>query len=267
MLDSNKRPKVLIVDDDRDLLEMLSEIFNVEGFKVVTAVDGVDATFKFNNDTFDAIMTDIKMPKKDGIKFIQHVNMVEGQKMTKVGSKYKPIPIVLISASLDEYRMELELINHVDIMAKPFTAQQALQKVQNLLSKKPASSSSGAALEFKAGDTIIEEGATDQNIYFVKNGLLRVCKRDKSGKEVVVCNVGPGEIVGEMGFLLKKNRSASVVASQDSSLILIPKEKFEEIINGQPKWFKVLFETIATRLEETTTLLVEERTRKSNSSK
>jgi DNA-binding response OmpR family regulator len=266
MQDSTKRPKILIVDDDRDILEMLSDIFNAEGFKVVTAIDGVDATFKFNNDTFDVIMTDIKMPKKDGIKFIQHVNMVEGKRMTKVGSKHKPIPIVLISAAVDEYTMELELINHVDIMAKPFTAKQAVQKVQGLLFKKPVSTS-GATLEFKAGDTIMKEGDTDDNIYFVKNGLLRVTKKDRDGQDVLVCTVGPGEIVGELGFLLKKTRSASVVASQDSSLILIPKQKFEEIISEQPKWFKVLFETISTRLEETTSQLVEERSKRISSNK
>ncbi len=113
----------------------------------------------------------------------------------------------------------------------------------------------------------MKEGDTDDNIYFVKNGLLRVTKKDRDGQDVLVCTVGPGEIVGELGFLLKKTRSASVVASQDSSLILIPKQKFEEIISEQPKWFKVLFETISTRLEETTTQLVEERSKRINSNK
>lgn len=262
-MDNQKKHKILIVDDDRDLLEMLADTFNAEGYKVVTAVDGVDATFKFNNDTFDVILTDIKMPKKDGIRFVQHVNMTDTQKMTKVGSKFKPTPVILISASVDEYRMELELINHVDIMTKPFSPKQAVQKVQSLLQKKPMGSS-GAALEYKAGDYVIREGDIDHNIFFVKTGLLRVCKSDNDGKQIVVCTVGPGEIVGEMGFLMKKSRTASVIAAQDSSLILIPKEKFEEIITAQPKWFKVLFETLASRLESTTLQLVEERTKQKN---
>jgi CRP-like cAMP-binding protein len=69
-------------------------------------------------------------------------------------------------------------------------------------------------------------------------------------------------MIGEMGVLFNKNRSASILALSDCILISIPKDKFESHLASQPKWFKVLFETISGRLEETTRLLVEEKARK-----
>ena len=45
----NNKAKVLIVDDDTDLLELLSDIMTNEGYKVITATDGLDGSFKFNN--------------------------------------------------------------------------------------------------------------------------------------------------------------------------------------------------------------------------
>ena len=69
-------------------------------------------------------------------------------------------------------------------------------------------------------------------------------------------------MVGEMGFLLHKVRTASVLAVTDCVLITIQKEKLEAVISTQPKWFKILLETVTTRLEDTTRLLIEEKSKK-----
>ena len=52
MNQKKQKYKALIVDDDKDLLEVLSDIFTNADFKVVTAVDGVDASFKFSNEVW-----------------------------------------------------------------------------------------------------------------------------------------------------------------------------------------------------------------------
>lgn len=256
-----KKPKVLIVDDDNDLLEMLVDIFTSGGLKVVTAVDGVDASFKYNNEEFDAIITDIKMPKKDGIKFVQHIQLIETQKMMKQGSSYKALPVFLISASIDDYHAELELISNVDVISKPFSPKDVLQKVKNALENSRSQAPQSVSLRFSSGDFVMKEGDSGTDIFFVKSGKLQVSKKGLNDAEVILCTVGVGEIVGEMGFLLHKNRSASVKAILDSELISIPKDKFDSIITAQPKWFRVLFETIASRLEDTTKDLVNEKSK------
>jgi CRP-like cAMP-binding protein len=263
MEDSEKKIKckVLIVDDDSDFLEMLSDILTAEGFKVTTAGDGVDGSFKYSNETFDLIMTDIRMPKKDGIKLVQLIQTDQAQKKMRLGASYKPLPIILISASLDDFRVEIELLGNIEVLNKPFSPKDVLDKVNRLLEKKTVTPSSGV-VSFKAGSVVIREGDESSDLYFVKEGTLKIVRKAKNGADVTVSTVGAGEMVGEMGFLLHKVRTASVLASTDCILINIQKEKLEAVIANQPKWFKVLLETVTTRLEDTTRLLAEEKSKK-----
>ncbi len=255
--------KALIVDDDKDLLEMLSEILISGGLKVVTAVDGVDAVFKYNNEKFDIILSDIKMPKKDGIKFIQHIQEVESQKMSNINNAFKPTPIMLISASAEEYSMELEVLGNIQILNKPFSPRDVLDKVNRLLGNKVNNvDHSTNMLSFKAGDYVMKEGEIGTDVFFVKEGTLEVFKKDNNGSEISITTIKAGEMVGEMSLLFNKNRTASVIAMTECLILSIPKEKFESVISTLPKWFKVFFETTVSRIEDTTRLLAEERSKK-----
>jgi len=256
------KQKILIVDDDSDLLEMLSDILTNAGFKVVTASDGVDGSFKYTNENFDLVLTDIKMPKKDGIKLVQYIHTSDAQKIMKPGSSFKATPIILISASMEEYRMEIDILENIEILSKPFSPKEVVEKVNYLLDKKiTPSTSPGSIISVKAGSYLLKEGDPGTDIFFVKEGKMSVVRKGANGANIVISTVGAGEMVGEMGFLLHKNRTASVMAITDCHLIVIPKEKFESVLSGQPKWFKVLFETITTRLEDTTRLFVEEKSK------
>ncbi len=255
------KQKILIVDDDKDFLEMLSDILTGAGFKVTTAIDGVDGLFKYSNETFDLIMTDIRMPKKDGIKFVQFIQTDEAQKKMRLGASYRPVPIVFISASLDDFRVEVELLGNIEVLNKPFSPKDVVDKVNRLLEKKPVTGTSGM-VNFKAGEVIIKEGDESSDLFFVKEGSLKIIRKATNGTSVTVSSVGAGEMVGEMGFLLHKVRTASVLAVTDCVLITIQKEKLEAVISTQPKWFKILLETVTTRLEDTTRLLIEEKSKK-----
>ncbi len=260
-----KKPKykALIVDDDKDLLEVLTDIFEAANFKVITACDGLDATFKFSNEMFDIILTDIKMPKKDGIKFVQYIQATEAQKMMKAGASMKPTPIILISAAIEDYRVELEVLGHIEVLSKPFTPKQVMEKVMGLLEKKTdAQAATGNLLSLKPGEYLMKEGDLSTDLFFVKEGCLKIVKKSESGEEILITTIKAGEMIGEVGVLLHKRRSASAVALEESLVITIPKEKFESHFAAQPKWFKILFETVSNRLEDTTKWLVEERAKK-----
>jgi CRP-like cAMP-binding protein len=264
-MEAPKKPKykALIVDDDKDLLEVLTDIFEAANFKVVTACDGLDATFKFSNEMFDIILTDIKMPKKDGIKFVQYIQATEAQKMMKAGASMKPTPIILISAAIEDYRVELEVLGHIEVLGKPFTPKQVMEKVIGLLEKKTdAQAATGNLLSLKPGEYLMKEGDLSTDLFFVKEGCLKIVKKSESGEEILITTIKAGEMIGEVGVLLHKRRSASAVALEESLVITIPKEKFESHFAAQPKWFKILFETVSNRLEDTTKWLVEERAKK-----
>ncbi|HCL05024.1 MAG TPA: response regulator, partial [Chitinophagaceae bacterium] len=66
-------PTILIIDDERAIRNVLKDILGNEGFKVEEAADGEEGLKKFTSGTYDVVLCDIKMPKLDGIEFLQKV--------------------------------------------------------------------------------------------------------------------------------------------------------------------------------------------------
>ena len=63
--------KILIIDDERSIRSTLSEILSFEGYKTTEAVDGKEGIAKLQNEEFDCIICDIKMPKADGMEVLE----------------------------------------------------------------------------------------------------------------------------------------------------------------------------------------------------
>lgn len=102
----------------------------------------------------------------------------------------------------------------------------------------------------KEGDTLIQEGATSNNMYWLQSGQLVVAKM-KGTHAVELGHIYSGELVGEMSFLDGKPRSASVRAVTECELIEIPREAFEKVFSDQPIWFQGLVKTLTDRLRKT----------------
>jgi len=64
---------VLAIDDSLTIREMVREVLSSAGFSVTTANDGVDGVSQFGQDRYDAVITDINMPKMDGFGVIEHI--------------------------------------------------------------------------------------------------------------------------------------------------------------------------------------------------
>jgi CheY-like chemotaxis protein len=73
--------KILVVDDEQEVRDMYSEnLSDFVSIKTFLASDGVEASLKAKNDSFDLIITDLKMPKADGIQFIKNLRNSESSK-------------------------------------------------------------------------------------------------------------------------------------------------------------------------------------------
>lgn len=105
------------------------------------------------------------------------------------------------------------------------------------------------------GDIIIEEGDESESMYWLKSGLLIVTKRDPAddAREITLANVNPGELFGEMSFLDKQPRSATVKALAKSEILEIPKKKYYDMLMDQPKWMQNLIQNLVDRLRKTNT--------------
>jgi CRP/FNR family cyclic AMP-dependent transcriptional regulator len=94
---------------------------------------------------------------------------------------------------------------------------------------------------------LIHEGEESTQMFFLKSGTMAVFKR-KGDTTIQIGTIYSGEVVGEMSFLDKEPRSASVKAISDCELTVIPSENFEKTLNALPAWYKALVHTLLDRL-------------------
>lgn len=120
-MDFNKQSKILVVDDDDEILQILHILFTGEGYSVITAQDGYEAIEKFD-ETIDLVVLDVNMPKKSGF-----ITSTEIRKISYV-------PILFLSAySQDSDKTIGYSAGADDYMTKPFSHSELLLKVKALL--------------------------------------------------------------------------------------------------------------------------------------
>ncbi len=86
--------KILLVDDEKNIRFLLSEVLTHEGFDVTEAEDGQESLEKMETANFDLVITDIHMPRMDGISMLHHMEMA-GRKEKVIIMTAKPSEQVL----------------------------------------------------------------------------------------------------------------------------------------------------------------------------
>jgi len=117
--------KVLVVDDDPVIVRLLEVNFEMEGFEVVTAVDGQDGIDKAKAEQPDVVVSDVMMPKLNGLELAATL---------KADDATKHIPIILLSAKaqVDDVRSGLDA-GADDYVTKPFEPLDLIDRVTKLL--------------------------------------------------------------------------------------------------------------------------------------
>jgi CRP-like cAMP-binding protein len=98
-----------------------------------------------------------------------------------------------------------------------------------------------ANLFWPAGSLVYEAGAPSEGLYIVVSGVVRVLE---AGRELAV--LGPGDYFGELSLLLGSDHQRDVQATEDSELMVVPRERFEALVVENP----ALGERIRRRAEE-----------------
>jgi DNA-binding response OmpR family regulator len=120
---------VLAIDDEQDICEIMADLLMDAGYKTVTATDGVEGIRKSENQDFDLVITDLKMPKKSGVDVIKAVR----ERDRKKGRKSNPTPIIVLSGNIDTYKPELAMVENVHLFHKPFDQNELKLLVNSLL--------------------------------------------------------------------------------------------------------------------------------------
>jgi CRP-like cAMP-binding protein len=100
-------------------------------------------------------------------------------------------------------------------------------------------------LAWPAGATIFEKGSPSEALYIVLSGSVRISDV-LDGERIDVARVGPGASFGELSLLLHTTHSKEAVAEEDTELMIVPKEWFQGLLQGN----RDLAEHFRRRLEE-----------------
>ena len=117
-------PKILIVDDEQKIREVIREYSEFNGYEVEEAADGMEAVSLCRSNDYDLIIMDIMMPKLDGYSACKEIK------------KTKNIPVIMLSARGEEYDklfgFELGIDDYV---VKPFSPKELMARVKALMSR------------------------------------------------------------------------------------------------------------------------------------
>ena len=118
-------PDILIIDDEKAIRKTLGEILSFEGYKIDEASDGEEGLKKFKDRVYDVVLCDIKMPKVDGIEFLQ-----------KATESNADIPIIMISGHGNiETAVEAVKKGAYDYISKPPDLNRLLITIRNAMDK------------------------------------------------------------------------------------------------------------------------------------
>lgn len=126
--------KILVVDDDPDILEAINLILEARGYQIVTAQDGIDALNKLKEEKPDLMILDLMMPRLDGFGVCKELKDPRW-------SKYAHIPIIILSSvrqDASRRRYELETGVQLDVddyVEKPIEHNILLERVEKVLRK------------------------------------------------------------------------------------------------------------------------------------
>jgi len=119
--------KILVVDDEVDLVKTIQFSLEVEGYTVLVSNDGEDALSQARKESPDLILLDIMLPKLDGYKVCR---------LLKFDERYKHIPILMMTAKTQEKDKVLGIETGADeYITKPFDMDELMEKIKAYLNK------------------------------------------------------------------------------------------------------------------------------------
>ena len=212
-------PNILIIDDEKSIRNVLKDILGNEGFSVEEATDGEEGLKKFNSGNFDVVLCDIKMPKLDGIEFLQKVMETETE-----------VPVIMISGHGNiETAVDAVKKGAFDYIAKPPDLNRLLITIRNALDKTTLVKET-KVLKRKVSrvQQIVGES---EGILKVKDTIDKVAPTD--ARVLVTGENGSGKELVARWLHEKSNRASAPIVEVNCAAI--PSELIESELFGHEK--------------------------------
>ena len=119
-------PRVLVVDDEKVIREILADFLTLEGFKVTTAQDGMAAVEKLDESPFNMVISDLKMPNMGGLELLEHIESQHENVLTVIMTGFGTVETAIEAMKKGAY----------DYILKPFKVEEVVHIVHRGMEKQ-----------------------------------------------------------------------------------------------------------------------------------
>lgn len=120
------RPRVLCIEDEGDILELLKIVLERDGFECITALGGVDGVQKASDEHPDLILLDLMMPDMNGWEVLKYLQGHEAL-------RYIPVIILTVKDRYSEPDIDQKVGDMAALMTKPFEFSQLTRRIRGIL--------------------------------------------------------------------------------------------------------------------------------------
>ncbi|WP_018659056.1 response regulator YycF [Allofustis seminis] len=172
--------KILVVDDEKPISDIIKFNLEKESYEVITAFDGDEALEKFQQEDVDLIILDVMLPKRDGLEVLREIR------------KTSDVPVIMVTAKEQEIDKVLGLeMGADDYVTKPFSNRELVARVKANLRRQSVriqeASEKPTAEEIVIGDLVIHPSA----YYVSKRGeMIELTHREFELLHFLACHVG-----------------------------------------------------------------------------
>ncbi len=136
--------RALIVDDDKDLLDVMTYALRREGYEIVSAADGLQALDRLRSDPPDIVILDIRLPRLGGFEVCRRIRHIS------------EVPIIMLTARGEEHDVLRGLqLGADDYITKPFSLKQLAARMETVLRRCHSDQYRKAMSEVRAGDLVL----------------------------------------------------------------------------------------------------------------
>jgi len=264
---------LLVIEDNTEVRENLTDILELSGFEVTAAVDGKDGVEKAVKVQPDLIICDVMMPNLDGFGVLNILS-----KRTETYG----IPFVFLTAKTEKEDIRRGMtLGADDYVTKPFYKDELLRVVEIRLNKAEKLRKSGGNEQnklvsffnaakgfeelkklsndkrerlFGRKESIFKEGDYPRYFYQLKSGKVKVFNTNDYGKELILQNIKPGDFFGYTPIIENTEYQYSATAIEKSELVLIPREDFTNLLYANrdvsASFIKILANNVAKKEEQ-----------------
>ncbi len=117
------KKNILVVDDEQDIRELISDLLETKGYRILTACDGEDALSKMTNESFDLFIIDMSMPRMDGMTLLKEIK------------KIQPLAVVIVLTGFSSIEGAVNAIQAgtFQYISKPVKAKELFEIVEKAL--------------------------------------------------------------------------------------------------------------------------------------